>query len=501
MNLANTLLHDDACVALIDGSEIYSHAHLKDMALRISNALAADDVIHPGDRVALLAHNSTEFVVSYLAILCAGATAVPIDPLSSEAERARDLSLIKPHLVITSSTQGVPAPFSESVPIIEFHSPQWREFLASSPGEVMERTASDIAVMMMTAGSSFQPRPAMLTHGSLMANLEQASRVAELVLDRNDVVLGALPMYHIFGLHVVLGFSLYSLSCVVIARTFDAIELAHLINHHEISVVPGVPALFEAFTRNRSVTIDAMTHVRMYISGGAPMRLDVRDKFHERFGANIAEGYGLTEASPMVSFTAHARREGDIGESLPDVEIDIRDSSGSIGVVGDAGQIVVKGPNVFAGYYSDRDATSRVLDSNGWLFTGDIGVRNEDGSISLVERSNDVIVVNGFSVFPSEVETVLLHSDLIDAASVFGELHEECGEVPVAYIVLVDKTVDADDPRVQRQHEKIVRDHCQQYLARYKVPVRFEFVTELSLKASSRPLRKSLRSALTNIDG
>jgi long-chain acyl-CoA synthetase len=407
---------------------------------------------------------------------------------------------VRPSLIIASSIQGVPETLAEKIPVVEFHSPQWRKFLKSERMTPVDRLPSDVAVMMMTSGSSFQPRPAMLTHGSLMANLEQAAAMDDLHLSNDDVVLAALPMYHIFGLHVVVGFSLYSRSLVVIARTFDAIELSGIIHHDGVTVVPGVPALFDAFARNPNVTVDALTNVRLFISGGAPMRWEVRERFHERFGRDVAEGYGLTEASPMVSFTAQPKKEGDLGTTLQGIEIDVRDSSGAASIEGDAGQIVVKGPNVFAGYYRDRDATSRVLDPNGWLFTGDIGVRDEDGAITLIDRTNDVIVVNGFSVFPSEVEKVLLDHEQVDSVSVVGELNAESGEVPIAYVVLVGNE-SGDDPRTKRTVDKVLREHCTARLARYKIPTRFEIVDGLSLRASGRPLRKSLRSALKNIDG
>ena len=173
------------------------------------------------------------------------------------------------------------------------------------------------------------------------------------------------------------------------------------------------------------------------------------------------EGYGLTEASPMVSFISNPAREGDIGTALDGIEIGLRDSTGSQSLQGDVGQIVVRGKNVFSGYFGDKEATAKVLDKNGWLFTGDIGVEDEDGSITLIDRSSDVISVFGFSVYPSEVENVLLEVDFVDEVSVVGELDERSGE---------------------------------------KVPAKFEFISKLGLQSSARPLRKSLRSALRNIN-
>jgi len=500
MNLVNELLHESTSAALIDDQDVYSYQKINDLARSIATGLINDEHIKPDDRVVIIAHNSLEFAVSYLAVLIAGAVAIPLDPFSSDFERARDLSLVKPHLLIVSSREWIPDSYEENIPSLEFYSSRWRKYLEYSQAAVIERNDDDIAVMMMTSGSSFQPRPAMLTHGSMRENLHQAQSSEEMRLHEEDLVLLVLPMYHIFGLHVVFGFSLFSSATCVIARSFDPIELATLITSRKITVVPGVPALFDSFVREKSVTIDAFSNVRMLISGGAPMRSEMHERFKGRFGLDIAEGYGLTEASPMVSFTEKARVEGDIGKPLQGVEIDIRDKNGEVALDGDVGQIVVKGKNVFAGYFRDAKATAKVLDSNGWLFTGDIGVRNEDGTITLIDRSNDVIVVHGFSVFPSEVEKVLLQHVLVDKVAVVGELSETSGECVVAHVELKPQSQDLSDPKVVRTLEQELRDHCSNHLARYKVPSKFDFINDVKMTASSRPLRKSLRSAISNID-
>ena len=434
MNLCQLLFKNTKSNAVVDGSDKYSHEQLASSALRLGNGLANTLEIKPGNRVAIIAHNSVEFLISYLGILSCGAVAIPLDPNSSDSERARDISHIRPHLILTSSKERIPSVYSEAIAYIEFSSKQWRSLIKSKPIIPVEREKSDAAVMMMTSGVSFQPRPAMLTQGSLIANLEQAKQIEELKLSSKDSVLAALPMYHIFGLHVIAGLSLACGSNLIVSRTFDPVELANLVDHENVTILPGVPALFDSFVREPSITIDLFSKVRLFVSGGAPMKSDLRTKFYERFGVYVAEGYGLTEASPMVSFTANAREEGDIGKPLEGVEIDVRDSSGATSVDGDVGQIVVKGENVFSGYFGDREATSKVLDSNGWLFTGDIGVRNENGLITLIDRSSDVIVVHGFSVYPSEIESVLLECDLVDQVSVVGELDDKSGEAVVAYV-------------------------------------------------------------------
>jgi long-chain acyl-CoA synthetase len=494
MNLVHQFLRSSRHGALIDGSDTYSYRALSQEAARIAAGLR-DDGIADGDRVVVLANNSSEFIVTYLALLIVGAIVIPLDPRADIAERVRDLSLVKPRLIITSSDAWIPDPIADAIDTCEFHSDRWRSFAKKKPIDPVTKNDEDVAIMMMTAGARFQPRPAMLTHGSLRANLEQASAIGELALSNKDNVLGVLPMYHIFGLHIVAGLALHSEATLVISRTFDPIELSELIHRKNVSIVPGVPAMFDSFVREKSVTIDAINKVRLFVSGGAPMRSDVREAFSQKFGSRIAEGYGLTEASPLVSFTADAAIEGDIGRAVNDVDIEVRDSSGEIVLPGDVGEIVVRGPNVFAGYYNDREATKEVLDVSGWLHTGDVGLVGENGSITLIDRSSDVIVVSGFSVFPSEVENVLIGHELVRQASVVGELNDDTGESVVAYVDIVDDRNDVTDLAFRRSLEKELFEYCWARLARYKVPDRFVFIDEQGFRASSRPLKRALRAA------
>lgn len=499
MNLANKLLGKSRSLALIDSSESLTYGQLSDMSMRLAYGLQKDKKIESGNHVVIIANNSIEFVVAYLAILICGAVAIPLDPHQGETESARDISLVKPKLIITSSTEIIPRTYRDVIDSIEFHSPQWREYLRGKNAEIVQCDKHDVAVMMMTSTSSFQPRPAMLTHGSLIANLEQAKAATNISITEKDKVLCALPLYHIFGLHVVLDLSLYQGAEVVIVKRFDPIEIANTIEQNKITIVPGVPVLFDSFINNPQITIDSFSSVQLFISGGAPMRSELIENFKHTFGTNLAEGYGLTEASPMVAFNSEVSIEGDIGTALPGIDIEVRDSTGEVALPGDVGQIVVHGENIFAGYYGEKEATAKALDPNGWLYTGDIGIRDDEGRIKLIDRANDVIVVNGFSVFPSEVEKVLLDCDTVSKAAVVGELDENTGESVIAYIQ-AHQIQAIDDPRIKRQLEKGLRDHCSAYLAKYKIPTKFEFIDELNLSASSRPLRKSLRSAIGNID-
>lgn len=508
MNLVELFLKESKNIAVVDGKDRYTFEKMSRQSRNLASALVDANLIKENDRVVLIANNSVEFIISYLAILAAGAICVPMDPRVTEAERARDIGLVKPNLILCASTNWVSSRVLEKIPVIEFNSNRWRDFLKHSPIEVVEKNEDDVAVMLMSSPPNSAPRPAMLTHGAMISNLNQASANDDLAITSKDIALCALPMYHVFGLHVVAGLMLKAGAALIIGRSFDAVELAYIISHNKITIVPGVPALFEAFINTKEITLDSLNKVRLFISGGSVLSSETRKLFKEKFGSDIGEGYGLTEAGPMVSFQMNPKTEGDIGSPLEEIEIDIRDSTGASGLVNDAGQIVVRGPNVFKGYYGDSNATSRVLDSNGWLYTGDIGMRDSDGSIILLERASDVIVVDGFSVFPREVEAVLNKCELVNASIVVGELDEHSGEIVIAHVELVDSVdtddnsteVDSETLRAQRQYEKQIRDFCADKLARYKVPTKIIFNHKISSQARIRPLRKSLRSALANLD-
>ena len=293
-------------------------------------------------------------------------------------------------------------------------------------------------MLLFTAGTAGVPKPAMLTHGSLLANLEQMQAHPGLRVGPGDVALAVLPFFHVFGLNVVLGLALIAGGAVTLVDHFHPTETLHRVRADGVTVVAVVPAVLEAWVALDAATApaDALARVRLCVSGAAPLTGELVDAMRERFGVDVHDGYGLTEASPVVTTSAVAARPrvGSVGPPLPGVEVRLVDADGQDVLAGDPGEIVVRGPNVFAGYWGDDDATERVL-AGGWLHTGDIGVADDDGWLALVERAKDVVIVSGFNVYPGEVEQVLAqHADVADVA-VVGEPHPRTGETVVAYVV------------------------------------------------------------------
>ena len=252
----------------------------------------------------------------------------------------------------------------------------------------------------------------MLTHGNLAANIRQVQDHPGLRLRADDRVLGALPLHHVFGLNVALGVTLAAGGTLVLAGRFDAAATAALVRDAGITVLAGVPTMYAAWL-DLDERRGACDHVRVGAPRGVRRRAaaagDRRVGFHERFGVVVHQGYGLTEAAPIVTTTAlhdGEPRPGSIGPVLPGVEVRVVDADGTDVLVGDPGELWVRGPNVFTGYWHDQEATARVLTTDGWLRTGDVAVVDGD-DLRLVDRAKDLIIVSGFNVYPVEVEEVL----------------------------------------------------------------------------------------------
>jgi long-chain acyl-CoA synthetase len=326
----------------------------------------------------------------------------------------------------------------------------------------------------------------MLSHGNLLANLDQ-SLSAEGHIDADDVIFGVLPLFHIFGLNVVIGLGLRVGATLLLVQRFDPSTAVQSIQDRGVTVIPGAPALWAAFAHFDDLSPDAFSSVRLALSGASRLPISVAEAMRDRFGIEIREGYGLTEASPIVTTSTGARvRFGSVGRVLAGVEIRLVTADGDA-LVGDVGEIWVRGPNVFQGYYDDPEATASVLSDDGWLRTGDMATTDDDGYLYLVDRSKDLIIVSGFNVYPAEVEEMLLTHPAVAEAAVVGVPHPHTGEAVKAYVVTVPGT-DVD--------EDTLIEHSLDHLARYKCPSKVIFVDALPRNASGKLVRRSLDDAL-----
>lgn len=495
MNLAHIIdPHPADKVAIISRGRATTYGALRDQIEHVRGGLANLGV-GKGDRVALLCSNGRYFVDVYFAALGLGAVTVPLNPASPAPEIEREVSTVGAKVVVVeplaahawAQIDRAKVPTVEHVVSTEPDTvasadSAFDDLLGSGRVETIDVDADDLAALIFTSGTAGSPRAAMLSHGNLLANLEQ-SRSTDGIREA-DVVFGVLPMFHIFGLNVVLGLSLARGATVVLVQRFDPFTALETIAERGITVIPGAPSLWLAFSHFAEAPADSFATVRLALTGAAKMPEEPTRQLEQRFGLVLREGYGLTEASPVVTSSAGlAPKVGSVGKVLDGIQVRLVDEHGDDALQGDSGEIWVKGPNVFKGYLNEPEATARVLTADGWLRTGDIAVVDDDGYLYLVDRAKDLIIVSGFNVFPAEVEEVLMgHPDVLEVG-VVGVPHPHTGEAVKAFVVLKPGAT---------AHEDTLVSWCLDNLARYKCPAKILFVDQLPRNVSGKLLRRSL---------
>ncbi len=482
MNLANIIDgHPDDSVALIDGATTVSYGQLRS---RVAAARAVLDAhgIGAGSRVVMLCGNEVLFAVGALAALGLGATVAPLNPFSPTLEIQRklepldaDLALvgeIGAHLVDDGDSFGIPLLDMATVPTSPADD--------TSVPDVIDVEPSTLALLLSTSGVSGVPKVAKLTH----RNLDWVSNaLCSRGIDSprpDDVVLAVLPFAHVLGLNLGLLMSLRVGATVVLQRRFDVDKSIELIGTHQVTLLTGAPPMWQRWSE-ADVPRDAFSSVRFARSGAAALPSDVHQRFKDRFGLHITEGYGLTESTgTIVTGRGVGPRPTSVGTALEGMEVVLVDDEGTPVDVGDYGEIVLRGPAVFAGYLDEAD-TAMSLTSDGWLWTGDVGVVDDDGFLYLVDRLKDVIIVSGFNVYPAEVENVLNAHPDVRGAIVVGEGDPVTGEAVVAY---VSGDVESDElKRFARRH-----------LSSYKCPTTYRMVEKLPDAPNGKTVRRSVGS-------
>ena len=443
--------------ALVDGTNRLSWAELD--ARATSAALALREAgLDDGDRVVLQLGTGVDFVAFYLGAGRAGLITVPANPAYTAPELQHVLDDSGARLLVTPET--VP-------PGVAGDDPH------------RDRTGEDIAVLLYTSGTSGLPKGAMLSSRALLANLAQMGAVDPPLIAGDDVVFLPLPLFHVFALNVGLGMALYAGATTVLAERFDAVEALYAMAANRVSVVVGAPGMFVQWARHDLGAVFAS--VRYALSGSAPLAPALAREYATR-GITLYEGYGLTEAAPAVTWN-RAGKPGSIGTPLPGVEIQRRDADGSpVTEDDDPGELVVRGPNLFSGYWPIGDGGP---DADGWFATGDIAVRDDDGDLLLVGRSSELVLVNGFNVYPAEVESVLRVQPGVAEVAVVGADDPETGEAVVAYVVPVAGA--ALDP------ERLVTAAAGS-LAKFKLPRDVQIVDELPHTVTGKVMKWRLRT-------
>ena len=501
----------------------WSYRELWDATERFAAALAREG-IGAGDRVALYLPNCPAYPIAFFGVLRLGAVVVQVSPLYLGQDLSRllkdstpkalvTLEILYPNLAKVASEYAVPAvfvarlrefypwvvrPFVNSVlrrqkMPTEFPTDRcvrpWHEALAKG-GTVPRLTAdpgTTVAVLQYTGGTTGKPKAAVLTHRNLVANVVQGNAWNIRLEPGNEVVMAAIPLFHIYGLTVALLMGLAAGGTVVLQTRPEIRELLKLIDRYQPTQFPGVPALYLAFTRQPDLAKYQIRSIRYCVSGSAPLPAEVQRRFEELTGSSLVEGYGLSETSPIthVNPLSGERRLGSIGVPVPETDHRVVDLETGTKVlpVGEVGELSVRGPQVMREYYQQPEETALIL-KDGWFRTGDVARIDADGFAYIVDRKKDMVNVGGFKVYPREVEEVLFQHPAVGDVAVVGGPDPERGESVVAFVVRKPGVAVTPNELIA-----FVRDR----IAHYKAPSRVEFRDQLPRSGVQKVLRRVLR--------
>jgi long-chain acyl-CoA synthetase len=463
-----------------------SYRALDTASARVAGLLAQRGV-EPGDRVGLMLPNVPEFAVVYFGVLRAGAVVVPINPLLKEREVAFYLSDSGARMVFAwhgfaeAAEAGARGPGAECV----FVTPgEFARLLADADqlDSLADRAADDTAVILYTSGTTGTPKGAELTHSNLSSNVAAVTALHS--FGENDVVLGALPLFHSFGQTCSMNAAVAAGATLSLIPRFDAERALAIITRDRVTVFQGVPTMYSALLHHpRRDEFDTST-LRECVSGGASLPAEVLRGFEQEFGCKLLEGYGLSETSPVASSNRpdRQRRPGSVGVPIEGVQMRIVNEDGEEVPIGSRGEIVIRGPNVMKGYWGRPDATAEVI-RDGWFHSGDIGVMDEDGYFFIVDRLKDMIIRGGYNVYPREIEEVLYEHPAVREVAVVGVPHPELGEEVAAAVALKDGAA-ADEAEL--------REFVKARVAPYKYPRRISFFTDLPKGPSGKIVKREI---------
>jgi long-chain acyl-CoA synthetase len=436
----------------------------------VATGLSAHGLV-AGHRVAICGPNSIDFVLAYFATLRAGYVAVPINPESTASELRNMINDCGARVLFMAAAQPI-----EGVHQIDL-TPRGLDELADVTSEPVSspRDPEALAVLLYTAGTSGEPKAAMLSHRALLSHLHNVASLES--LNRDTVLLGMLPLFGVFGLNAVLGSCALSGARLVIMEGFDGFAEA-LASEHISNVPLAPPVLARILDDERALA--GLGSVTTILCGGAPLPVDLRERFTARTGLRVEQGYGLTEAAAGVSatFGGGLLGHGHVGRPLPGVEVRIGDGTDPT----EPGEIWIRGANLFSGYWPDGHGGPGP---DGWYPTGDIGYLL-DGELFLVDRSRELIIVNGFNVYPAEVEEAIAELPGVESAAVLGRPDRRTGEQVVAFVAGAGLSVTA------------INEHCANRLAKFKRPSLVQVVDELPRGITGKVKKGDLRRAMNS---
>ncbi|WP_114314020.1 long-chain-fatty-acid--CoA ligase [Thermus caldifontis] len=474
--------------------------------------------LKPGDRVAIMLPNSPQFVIAFYGTLLAGGVAVNTNPmytprelrhqlLDSGAKALVILDLLLPRyqevkaeapvgiLVRTGIQDYLPFPKNLLYPLAlkrkgqapkDLEGIPWRAFLKPGQPQPIPLDLDDLALLQYTGGTTGVAKGAMLTHRNLSSNALQVRSWIPDFQEGKEVVLGAIPFFHVYGMTVAMNLALLGAAKLVLLPRPEIKPMVEAIEKHRVTLFPGVPTLYVAFNNFPGIEGRNLKSVRACISGSAPLPVEVAERFERLTGAKLVEGYGLTEASPVTHCNPlHGPRKlGSVGLPFPGVEAKVVDEEGQEVPLGEVGELIVKGPNVMKGYWNRPEETQKAL-KDGWLFTGDMARMDQDGYFYIVDRKKDMIIAGGYNIYPREVEEVLYQHEAVQEAAVVGVPDPYRGETVAAFLVLKEEYRG-------KVTEKDIEAFCRQNLAAYKVPRIIQFRDSLPKTSVGKILKRQL---------
>ncbi len=488
-NLAQHLLdsadrHADRPALRLDDS-VLTYSELLDGARRMATLLRSKGV-QPGDRVGLQLPNVPAYPVAFFAALIAGAIVVPMNPLLKGREVRFYVSDSGAKLVVAgeqmadaaneaAESEGIEAIIVGALGPVE---------LPDEPSELVERDDEDTAVVLYTSGTTGQPKGAELTHRNLITNTRTTAETL-IEIGPDDVIMGCLPLFHVFGLTCGLNASVLAGSCLTLIPRFDGGKALEVIGRDKVTVFEGVPTMYAAMLHHEARDKADLSTLRVCISGGSAMPVEVMKSFEAEFDCMILEGYGLSETAPVASFNHpdSERRPGTIGIPVRGMELRLVDDGGDEVADGEVGEIAIRGEGVMKGYWQREEATAEAI-PDGWFRSGDLATRDEDGYYTIVDRKKELIIRGGYNVYPREVEEALYEHPAVAEAAVVGMEHDELGEeVGAAVALKPGKSVEVDE----------LREHVKERVAAYKYPRKIWIVDQLPKGPTGKILRREVK--------
>ncbi len=472
-----------------DGCTI-SYAEVKNKTAQMANTLVAMDVA-PGDRVVARTKKSPNAILLYLACLRAGAVYVPLNPAYSLNELEYALNDANPKLVVTD----VEDVHAVSALCQKINIPNCLTLGTKHDGTLLNKAQNqpttfqncarepfDIAAILYTSGTTGRPKGAMLSHENLSSNAKVLTSAWRFT--NNDTLVHALPIFHAHGLFVACNVIMTATAKMIFLEKFKTESVLKALPH--ATTMMGVPTFYTRLLNEPRFDKKCVKHMRLFVSGSAPLSADTHRAFFNRTGHQILERYGLTETGMNTSNPYDGQRKpGSVGPPLPGIKVRITDpETGTVLPNGDAGMIEVKGPNVFRGYWQQPEKTAQDFRKDGYFITGDLGRFDTDGYVFILDRAKDLIISGGLNVYPKEVELAISNIPGVSECAVIGRKHEDLGEAVTAVVVTADN---------KKLSQTDILKHLDQVLARYKHPKHFHFVDELPRNALGKIQKNILR--------